>query len=247
GQWTFSSARAQARSGLAGEIEFTAASAVEVSGRGVGGRGGGSSDQAAVGRVKAGQTEFNGVTSRDIETTFGPDVSKGEWTFSSGEARARSVISGEVELTSALASNVMGTVIDGRAQITSDQATVERVIINAGAGQNKFNEVTSRDISATFESGAGQGQRYGQWTFSSAQTQARSGALEGVEFMTATASDAKGTFTGGRRKPLWTFSSGRVEGRSGIAGEIELKGGAAPKGEGKVGGGRAQSATAPAT
>ncbi|HKC88153.1 MAG TPA: translocation/assembly module TamB domain-containing protein, partial [Blastocatellia bacterium] len=247
GQWTFSSARAQARSGLAGEIEFTAASAVKLNGTVVDGRARVTSDQAAVGRVKAGQTEFNGVTSRDIETTFGPDVSKGEWTFSSGQARARSVISGEVELTGALASNVRGTVIDGRAQITSDQATVERVIINAGAGQNKFNEVSSRDINATFESGAGKGQRYGQWTFSSAQTQARSGALEGVEFMTATASDLKGTFTGGRRKPLWTFSSGRVEARSVIAGEIELTGASASNVKGTVVDGRAQITSDQAT
>src|SRR5262249_7155719 len=170
---------------------------------------------------------------------------KGEWTFSSGQARARSVISGEVELTGALASNVRGTVIDGRAQNICKQATVERV----KDVQNKFTEVPSRDINATFGwgEGKGRGDRHGEWPFSSAQTQARSGALEGVEFMTATASDLKGTFTGGRRKPLWTFSSGRVEARSVIAGEIELTGASASNVKGTVVDGRAQITSDQAT
>jgi outer membrane protein insertion porin family len=199
GEWTFSSSLAQARSGVAGDIQFTDASTSKPSGTLIDGQAQFTSDQASVqqikiGRLKAGQSEFNDVTARDLNTEFGlavsTDVSKGQWTFSIGQAQARSGVAGGTELTNASASNVKGMVVDGRAQITSDQATVER----ARAGQNDFNEVASRDLKTAFSLDIGKR----EWTFSIGQTQARSGVAEGVKFTAASASNVSGTVTDGR-------------------------------------------------
>ena len=74
-----------------------------------------------------------------------------------------------------------GTIAGGRAQITSEQAAVER----ARAGQNEFNEITARDLKVNFGSDVNKG----QWTFSIGQTQARSGGAFGVEFTAALVSN----------------------------------------------------------
>src|SRR5262249_37298221 len=177
------------------------------------------SDQATVRRVKAGQSEFNEITARDLAASFGPDVSKGRqkpfWTFSIGQTQARSFIAGEISLTSASASNVRGTVIDGRAQITSDQATVER----AKAGQTEFNEITARDLAASF----GQDGSKRQWTFSIGQTQARSVLAEGNVFTTASASNVRGTIVGGRAQVTSSEATvERAEARLGVFNKITL-------------------------
>src|SRR5215813_6127159 len=199
GQWTFSSSLGKARLGVAGEIEFTEASASKLSGTLIDGHARFTSDQASAKRLKAGQSEFNEVTARDLNTAFGAGASKGEWTFSIGQAQARSGVAGGIELTNALVSKVARTVVDGRAQISSDQATVERARIRTApgaaaagtvpgavaTGQNEINEITARDLKATLGSGASKG----EWTFSIGQTQARSGFVEGVKFTTASTSN----------------------------------------------------------
>ncbi|MGH9752002.1 MAG: hypothetical protein ACREA2_04405, partial [Blastocatellia bacterium] len=154
GRWTFSSSLAQARSGVAGEIEIKDASASKLNATLIDGQTRITSDRAEVqqvkigqvkiGRAKDGQSVFNQVTSRDLSATFGSDVNKGQWTFSIGQARARSGVAGGVELTNASASNVKGTVVDGRVQVASDQATVER----AKTAQSEFKGITARDLAA---------------------------------------------------------------------------------------------------
>ncbi len=190
GQWTFSSAMTQARSGVAGDIEFTDASASKPKATLIAGQWLIASDQATAKRLKAGETTFNGVKARDLSAAFEPGASKGEWTFSIGQAQARSGVAGGTDLTNASASNVKGTVAGGRAQITSEQAKVER----ARAGQNEFNEITARDLKANFGSDVNKG----RWTFSIGQTQARSGGAFGVKFTAALVSNVSGTVDGGR-------------------------------------------------
>src|SRR5262249_33835036 len=216
GQWTFSSSLGKARLGVAGEIEFTEASASKLSGTLEVGQTSVcpqpgqtkvcptysarfTSDQASAKRLKAGQNEFNEITARELNTAFGSGASKGEWTFSIGHAQARSGVAGGTELTNASVSKVDGTVVDGRAQVASDQATVERAKIRAApvaaatgalpgavaTGQNEINEITARDLKATFGADASKG----EWTFSIGQTQARSGVREGVKFTTASTSN----------------------------------------------------------
>jgi outer membrane protein assembly complex protein YaeT len=202
GHWTFSSSMAQARSGLAGEIQFTEASASKLGATLIDGQWQIAADQATAKRIKAGQSEFDEVAARNLTTAFGPDVSKGQWTFSIGQAQSRSGVAGGAELTNASASNVKGTVGGGRAQITADQATVERARAGAASGavatgQNVFNEITSRDLKATFGLDVVKNQ-VGGWTFSIDQAQARSGVAEGVEFTAASVLNVSGTVGGGR-------------------------------------------------
>src|SRR5262249_29242750 len=123
GQWTFSSSMGKARMGVAGEIELTDASASKLSGTLIDVHARFTSDQASAKRLKAGQSEFNEVTARDLNTAFGSGASKGEWTFSIGQAQARSGVAGGTELTNASVSKVNGTVAGGRAQINSDPDT----------------------------------------------------------------------------------------------------------------------------
>jgi len=227
GRWTFSSALAQARSGTVEGTEFTGASASKLSGTVVSGRAQITADQATVGRAKDGQSEFNEITLRDVGVTIGSGVGKrapghldGQWTFSSALAQARSIVVEGVELTNASASKVNVTSVAGRAQITSGQATVERV----KTGQNEFNEITARDISATLESSAGKGLLDGQWKFSIGQTEAGSGAAEEVIFTKASAANLSGTIVGGRAQ----ITSGqatveRAEARLGVFNEITLR------------------------
>jgi len=199
GQWTFSSSMGKARLGVAGEIEFTDASASKLGGTLIDEHARFTSDQASAKRLKAGQSEFNEVMASELNTAFGSGASKGEWTFSIGQAKARSGVAGGTELTNASVSKVDGTVVDGRAQVSSDQATVERAKIPAApgavaTGQNEINEITARDLKATFGSDASKG----EWTFSIGQTQARSGVVEGVKFTAASTSNVSGTVAGGR-------------------------------------------------
>src|SRR5262249_17640503 len=236
GQWTFSSSMGHARLGVAGEIEFTDASASKLSGTLEVGQTSVcpqpgqtrvcptysarfTSGQASAKLLKAGQSEFNEVTARDLNTAFGSGASKGEWTFSIGQAQARSGVAGGTELTNASVSKVDGTVVDGRAQVSSDQATVERAKIRTApgavatgtapgavatgtvpgavaTGTNTINETTARDLKTTFGSDASKG----EWTFSIGQTQARSGVVEGVKFITASTSNVSGTVAGGRAR-----------------------------------------------
>src|SRR5262249_11072753 len=97
-----------------------------------------------------GQTEFNEITARDLAASFGPDVSKGQWTFSIGQTQARSVLAEGNVFTTASASNVRGTIVGGRAQVTSSEATVERAEARLGV----FNKITLLDISATLATNA---------------------------------------------------------------------------------------------
>src|SRR5262245_31681747 len=150
GQWTFSSSMGKARLGVAGEIEFTDASASKLSGTLIDGHARFTSDQASAKRLKAGQSEFNEVTARDLNTAFGSGASKGEWTFSIGQTQARSGLVEGIKFTTASTSNVSGTVAGGRAQITSGQATFE----HAETGQGAFNGITLRDVTATLGPGA---------------------------------------------------------------------------------------------
>src|SRR5499426_1707478 len=208
GQWTFSSSMAQTRSGVAGEIEFTDASASKPKATLIAGQWRITSDQATTKRLKAGESEFNEVTERDLSAAFGSGAGKGEWIFSIGQAQARSGVAGGTELTNASVSKVDGTVVDGRAEVSSDQATVERARIPTApgaaatgtapgavaTGQKEINEITARDLKATF----GADVTKGEWAFSIGQAQARSGVVEGVKFTTASTSNLSGTVAGGR-------------------------------------------------
>ena len=80
----------QARSGVAGEIEFTDASASKPKVTLIAGQWLTASDQATAKRLKAGESAFNEVKARDLSAAFEPGASKGEWTFSIGQAQARS-------------------------------------------------------------------------------------------------------------------------------------------------------------
>ncbi|MBO0725656.1 MAG: hypothetical protein J2P52_08660, partial [Blastocatellia bacterium] len=114
----------------------------------------------------------------------------GQWTFSIGQARARSVSAESVELTTATASNVKGAVVNGQARITADQATVASIKTGGTgetgktgqAGWNEFNGITLRNVSATYESSRGKG----HWSFSSAMAQTRSGGAGAVRGAVAT-------------------------------------------------------------
>src|SRR5262249_5997954 len=152
----FSSGRAQARSVAAEGVKFSNARTSKLSGTSIGGRAKLTSNQATanqaiIGRIKAGRIEFNEISLSNIGATYEPRAGEkpvdSQWTISSGEARARSVIADEVQFTNASASKLSGTVFDGHARITADQATVGRV----KAGNSRFNEIMLREISATFE------------------------------------------------------------------------------------------------
>jgi outer membrane protein insertion porin family len=153
GQWTFSTGQAQARTGAAGGAELTNASASNVEGTVVDGRAQIISGEVTAERVMAGQNQFNDVASRDLKAAFDLNAAQnqpGEWTFSIGQAQARSGAAEGVEFTTASVSDVKGTVSGGRAQIASNQATFE----HAESGQSVFNWITLRDVAATLESGA---------------------------------------------------------------------------------------------
>ncbi len=195
GRWTFSSAQARARSIAATGVEIANATASNVKGTITSGQTRITADRATVASIKFGKTgkvwrnEVNEVTLRDVSAVYESVKGKGQWIFSSATAQARSGVAEGIGLTNASASNLKGTVIDGRTQIASEQATVER----ARAGRSEFDEIASRDLSATF------GAVPGRWTFSIGQAQARSGAVsDTIEFTTATASNVSGTVSGGR-------------------------------------------------
>src|SRR5262245_8542 len=215
-EWTFSSARAQSRSGVAGEVEFTGATASKLNGTVAGGQTRITAEEATVERVlikdAAGRSVFNGITSHGVEATFGPDsgsgVTNGVLSFSSRRTEARSGIAGEVVLTGASASNLKGTVIDGRTEIKSDQATVER----ARSGQNELNEITAQDLGASFEpseSGAGHKRREGRRIFSIGQIRTRSVIAEGNVLTAMSASNVNWTIAGDRAR--LTLGQARVE------------------------------------
>jgi outer membrane protein insertion porin family len=152
-QWNFSIGRAQARSVVAGAVELTAVSASNVKGTVADGRAQIASDQATVERARATRNVFNEIESHDLKATFDLNSSKTQargWTFSIGQAQARSGVAEAIDFTTASASNVSGTVSGGQAQITSGQATVE----HAETGQGVFNGITLRDVAATLGSGA---------------------------------------------------------------------------------------------
>src|SRR5262249_62282981 len=114
------------------------------------------SAQATVERARSGQDEIKEITAQAPGATFNPVTGKktrdGRWIFSIGQARARSAVVEGAVLTAASASNVNWTIAGGRAQLSMDQARVER----AERGPGVFNEITLRDVSASLElSGAG--------------------------------------------------------------------------------------------
>ncbi len=224
-QWKFSSDRAHARSGVARGIEFTNASASKVSGTIVDGQMRITSDQATVARIRikdgAGHSEFNGVKSRDIEATFGQDSTKGvkndRLTFSSKITEARSIIAGDVALTGVYASNLKGSVIDGRAEINSDRATVDRAV----SGQNEINEIVAQDLAAIFESGAGQ--RAARQIFSIGQIRTRSAIAVGTVISATSASKVNLTIAGDRAQlTLGQAIVDRAETGRGAFNEIRL-------------------------
>ncbi|MGH9935766.1 MAG: translocation/assembly module TamB domain-containing protein, partial [Blastocatellia bacterium] len=128
GKWTFSSELAKARSVAAGKIEFTNPSASKVSGTVIDGRAKITANQATIGRVKIGDSEFNEIALRDIGATFEKGADGGQWTISTEQARVRSVSTEGVEFTTASASKLNATISGGRAHVTSDQATAELVV-----------------------------------------------------------------------------------------------------------------------
>src|SRR5262245_46154699 len=150
---------------------------------------------SAIGQAGSDELAAYGVTFRNARVERArPDSQDGRWTFSTGQAQARSVSAGAVELTNATAANVKGTVVRGQTRITSDQVTVASIKIGeAGkavkAGRNEFSGITLRDVSAIYESGKGKG----QWTFSSSMGKARLGVAGEIEFTDASASKLSGT------------------------------------------------------
>ncbi|MGH9935584.1 MAG: hypothetical protein ACREAM_05010, partial [Blastocatellia bacterium] len=158
---------------------------------------------SASGRVSSNELTASGVTFHDARAEKASlDSRDGRWTFSIGRIKARSIGAEGIEFTNASASKLSGTVVNGRARIISDQATIQQVKtgrVKTGrvkTGQSEFNEITLRDIGVTF----GSDERKkppdtgnGRWTFSSARAQARSGVAEGTEFTDASASKLSGT------------------------------------------------------
>src|SRR5215468_8881437 len=152
---------------------------------------------SAVGQLSSTELVANGVKIRDAQADRARlDARNSKWNFSIGQARARSILSEVVELTTASASNVKGTFANGQARITSDQATIALIQLKAGAGQSHFNEITLRDIGATFGPDKTGKSQDGQWTFSSARAQARSGVVGGVGLTDASATKLNGTVVG---------------------------------------------------
>ncbi|MGE0130798.1 MAG: translocation/assembly module TamB domain-containing protein [Blastocatellales bacterium] len=149
----------------------------------------------ASGQLNSSEMTVDGVTFRNaLAEKVRVDPRYGKWAFSSERARARSITAGAIELTNASASKLNGTVIDGRAKLTADQATVG----NVKSAQGDVNDVTLRGLSATFGSDAGGKPRPGQWIISSEQAQARSIAAGGAEFTNAAASKLSATIVDGR-------------------------------------------------
>ncbi|MGH9938316.1 MAG: hypothetical protein ACREAM_18895, partial [Blastocatellia bacterium] len=100
---------------------------------------------SAGGQAGSGELAVYGVTFRDAQIDRARlDSLNGRWTFSTGQARARSIAAEGVELTTATASNVKGRSAKEQTRITSDQATVASLKIGK-AGRNEFNEITLRD------------------------------------------------------------------------------------------------------
>lgn len=149
GRWAFSSELAQARSVVAGGVEFTNPSASKVSGTVIDGRARITAGQATIGRVETGGSEFNDITLGDILATFEKVANEGQWVVSTEQARMRSAIAEGIEFTTASASKLSATISGGLARIASDQATVEHV----KAGQGEFNDITLSDVTGTLGSG----------------------------------------------------------------------------------------------
>src|SRR5262249_51468253 len=188
GRWAFSTREAQARSVSAAGVELTNATASNVKGTIFRGQTRITSDQVTVASIKfgeagkagkaakfgnagnAGRNEFSGIMLRDVSAIYESGKGKGQWTFSSSMGKARLGVAGEIEFTDASAAKLSGTLIDGHARFSSDQASAKRL----KAGQSEFNEVTARDLDTAFGSGASKG----EWTFSIGQAQARSGLVE---------------------------------------------------------------------
>src|SRR5262245_18782269 len=222
GGLTFSINQARARSILSEGVEMTIASATNLKGTIADGKGQATVEQAIIERIKSGQNEFNGVKLRDIRTNFAPDKTKksreGKWTFSSARVETRSGVAGEIEFTNASASNVKGTISDGRAEFTSDQITAARAV----AGQTRFNEITAQEINATFE--PGRKPLGGQWTFSSARLEAKSGAAGEIELRNLAASKAQGTIASGvARVTMEQAKIERAESKQGDFNEIVMR------------------------
>lgn len=146
GQWTISSEQAQARSGVVEGAEFTNATVSNLNGNAANGRVQITANQAKAARVEIAQSVLNGVTLTSVSATF---ESGGRWNFSSSRAVANSGVVEGFQFTNASASNLSGTIVGRRAEITSDQATAERV----QSARGEFNDITLRGLSATLGAG----------------------------------------------------------------------------------------------
>lgn len=194
----------------------------------------------ASGRLSSDEMTVSGATFSDARVEKARVESRdGKWIFSSELAQARSIAAGAIEFTNAKTSKVSGTVIDGRAKLAADQASIQQV----KSAQGDFKDVALRGVSSTFGSDASGKPRPGQWIISSEQAQARSITAGGAELTNASASKLRGTIAGGRVE----LASDQARVERAVAEGVEFLNASASKPSATIAGGRARIAAGQST